>query len=144
MKKLLIFFTALLSMSISILAQQGLTLETALSIAEENSPSILRTRLNLIRSQENLNAQRASLKSNFSLSINPIEYTHNREFNDLVADYFTRETTTSYGAFTISQPIVATDARVSLINNLQWQDSYSEYSDSQTKGFTNNRKSIQN
>jgi len=138
MKKLLIFFSTLLFMSLSSLSQQGLTLETALSIAEENSPSILKTRLNLIRSQENLNAQRAALKSNFSLSINPIEYTHNREFNDLVADYFTRETTTSYGTFTVSQPIVATDARVSLINRFQWQDSYSEYTDTQTKGFTNN------
>ena len=48
-------------------SQQGLTLEQGLRIAEMNSPSMKKTRLNLIRNQENLNAQNASLKSQFSL-----------------------------------------------------------------------------
>lgn len=131
---LLIFF--LIGFSLS--AQQGLTLEAAMDIAEENSPSIKRTRLNLVRSRENLNAQRAALKSNFSLSVNPFGYTHNREFNDLVSRWNTRETTTSFGNFRITQPIIATDATVSLVNRFSWQNSYSEYNDSRTKGFSNN------
>ena len=53
--------------------QQGLTLEKSLSIAETNSPSMQKTRLGLIRSQENLNAQNAALKSNFSLTLNPYQ-----------------------------------------------------------------------
>lgn len=138
MKKLVLLITIIINIVFNIEAQQGLTLEVALDIAEENSPSIKRTRLNLVRSRENLNAQRAALKSNFSLSINPFEYTHNREFNDLVSQWNTRETTTSYGTFRISQPIVATDATISLTNRLTWQNSYSEYNDTRTEGFSNN------
>ena len=118
-------------------AQQGLTLEQSLQIAESNSPSMLRTRLSLVRSQENLNAQNASLKSQFSLSVNPIGYSQNRSFNDLISKWNSVKTTESFGLFTISQPIVFTDARLSLINRFGYRDSYSEYSNSTTKGFSN-------
>jgi len=138
MKKLVLLLAIIINIVLNTEAQQGLTLDAALNIAEENSPSIKRTRLNLVRSRENLNAQRAALKSNFSLSINPFEYTHNREFNDLVSQWNTRETTTSYGTFRISQPIVATDATISLTNRFTWQNAYSEYNDTRTKGFSNN------
>ena len=97
-----------------------------------------RTRLNLIRSQENLNAQNAALKSQFSLSVNPIGYSQNREFNDLISKWNSTKTTESYGLFTISQPIVLTDARVSLTNRFGYKDSYSEYTNTTTKGFSNN------
>ena len=138
MKRFIIFIAASSFLSLALFSQQGLTLEGAMAIAEENSPAIKRTKFSLMRSQENLNAQRASLKSNFSLSVNPFEYSHNREFNDLISSWNTRETKTSYGSFTVSQPIVATDANISLTNRLSWQDSYSEYNDSRTKGFSNN------
>jgi outer membrane protein TolC len=134
------FLTLLILIFIPLIApaQQGLTLESAMSVAEENSPTLKRTRLSLMRSQENLNAQRASLKSNFSLTLNPFEYSHNREFLEFASEWNTQETVKSYGAFTVSQPIVATDARLSLTNRLSWQDSYSEYNDSRTTGFNNN------
>ncbi|MCA1758125.1 MAG: TolC family protein, partial [Bacteroidales bacterium] len=109
-----------------------------MEIAEESSPTLKRSRISLDRSRENLNAQRASLKSNFSLSINPFEYSHNREFLDFASEWNTRETVRSSGAFTVAQPIVATDARVSLTNRLSWQNSYSEYNDTRTTGFNNN------
>jgi outer membrane protein TolC len=125
-------------LSLSAAAQQGLTLDSAMEIAEESSPSLKRSRISLDRSRENLNAQRASLKSNFSLSINPFEYSHNREFLDFASEWNTRETVRSAGAFTVAQPIVATDARVSLTNRLSWQNSYSEYNDTRTTGFNNN------
>ena len=137
MKKL-ILLSLFFYLGLNAWSQQGLTLEAAMSIAEENSPSIKRTRLNLERSRENLNAQRAALKSNFSLSVNPFEYTHNREFNDLVSQWNTRETTSSYGTFRITQPIVATDATISLVDRFSWQNSYSEYNDTRTRGFSNN------
>jgi len=127
-----------LLLQLSGFSQQGLTLEQALSIAESNSPAMKRTRLNLIRSQENLNAQNAALKSQFSLSVNPIGYSQNRSFNDLISKWNSVKTTESYGLFTISQPIVLTDARLSLINRFGYRDSYSEYSNSTTKGFSNN------
>jgi outer membrane protein len=97
-----------------------------------------KTRLNLVRSQENLNAQNAALKSNFSLTLNPIGYNQSREFNDLISKWNSRTTTESYGNFTVSQPIVMTDARISLTNRFGYKDSYSEYSNTTTKGFSNN------
>lgn len=118
-------------------SQKGITLEESLQVAESNSPSMKRTRLSLVRSQENLNAQNASLKSQFSLSVNPIGYNQNREFNDLISQWNTTKTTESFGLFTISQPIVLTDARVSLNNRFGYKDSYSEYTQKTTKGFSN-------
>jgi outer membrane protein TolC len=97
-----------------------------------------KTRLNLIRNEENLNAQNASLKSQFSLTLNPLEYTQNREFNELISKWNSRKTTESYGNFTIMQPIVLTDARISLSNRFGFYDSYSEYSGTTTSGFSNN------
>jgi outer membrane protein TolC len=120
------------------IAQQGLTLQKALTIAESNSPSMETTRLNLIRSKENLNAQTAALKSNFSLILNPISYTQDREFNDLISKWNSRKTTESFGNFTISQPIILTDARISLTNRFGYYDSYSEYTGLNSKGFSNN------
>ena len=96
------------------------------------------TRLNLIRSQENLNAQNAALKSNFSLTLNPIGYSQDRQFNDLISKWNSQKTTESFGVFTVSQPIVLTDARLSLMNRFGYTDSYSEYTNATTKGFSNN------
>jgi len=93
--------------------------------------------LNLIRSQENLNAQNAALKSNFSLQVNPLSYRQDRSFNDLISAWNTTKTTESYGVFTVSQPILLTDARVSLLNKFGYVDSYSEYSNNTNKGFSN-------
>jgi outer membrane protein len=128
----------LFTSSLTGFSQQGLTLEQALGVAESNSPTMKKTRLSLIRSQENLNAQNAALKSNFSLTLNPIGYTQNREFNDLISKWNSRTTTESYGNFTVSQPIVLTDARISLTNRFGYKDSYSEYTATTTKGFSNN------
>ena len=135
--QLLILFMAVICIS-TLFSQQGLTLDQSLAVAESNSPTMKKTRLSLIRSQENLNAQNASLKSNFSLTLNPIGYTQSREFNDLISKWNSRTTKESYGLFTVSQPIVFTDARISLTNRFGYTDSYSEYSGSSTKGFSNN------
>ena len=118
--------------------QQGMTLEQALNTAEINSPSMKKTRLNLIRNQENLNAQNAALKSQFAMTLNPISYTQNREFNNLISDYNTFKVTESSGSFSVIQPIKLTDARISLTNKFGYTDSYSEYSGTATKGFNNN------
>ncbi len=136
--RIFIVLLLLFTISLSGFSQQGLTLEQALSVAEANSPTIKRTKLNLIRSQENLNAQNAALKSNFSLTVNPVEYSQIRAFNDLISKWNSTKTTESFGLFTISQPIVLTDARLSLVNRFGYKDSYSEYTDQTTKGFSNN------
>ena len=134
----LLIFLLLVNCNLKAFPQQGLTLEQSLSIAELNSPAMKKTRLNLIRNQENLNAQNAALKSNFSLTLNPISYTQNRDFNDLISRWNSVKNTESYGNFTISQPIVLTDARISLTNRFGYYDSYSEYTNTTSKGFSNN------
>ncbi len=137
-KSPLLILMMLLASGMNSFAQQGLTLDQALKVAESNSPSMKKTRLGLTRSQENLNAQNAALKSNFSLTLNPIGYTQDRSFNDLISKWNSRKTTESYGNFTVSQPILLTDARISLTNRLGYYDSYSEYTGTTTKGFSNN------
>jgi outer membrane protein TolC len=129
---------ALLIFSATAFSQEGLTLGQSLSVAEMNSPSMQKTRLNLIRNEENLNAQNASLKSQFSLTLNPLEYTQTRDFNELISQWNSQKTTESYGNFTIMQPIVLTDARISLSNRFGYYDSYSEYTGTTTAGFSNN------
>jgi outer membrane protein len=119
-------------------SQQGLTLDKSLSIAEANSPTMKITRLSLIRSQENLNAQNASLKSQFSLLLTPFSYSQNRAFNDLISSYNSQKKTQTYGTFTVMQPIVLTDATVSLTNTFGYLDSYSQFATQQQKGFSNN------
>jgi len=107
---------------INVSAQQGLTLEQALSIAESNSPTILKTRLSLIRSQENLNAQNAALKSKFALSVNPITYSQNRAYNTSTSNFNTTKDLQSSGSFTVVQPVLATDATVTLSDNFSYNN----------------------
>jgi outer membrane protein len=138
MKKLQLILLILIVASPGLFSQIGLTMSDAMGIAEENSPDIMRTRFNLTRSQENLNAQRAALKSNFSLTVDPLEYSNDRVFSDIFSTWNDQEKISSSGSFTIAQPIVATDANISLTNKFSWQDAYSEYNDTRTTGFYNN------
>ncbi len=54
--------------------QIPLTIDKAMEIAQENSPSLRRSYMNLERYKQNLIAQKASLKSRFSLNLNPLDY----------------------------------------------------------------------
>ena len=119
-------------------SQRVLTLEESLEIAMQNSPDILRSELQLERSQEYLNAQNAALKSRFSLSLTPFDYNQDRQFNDLFSTWYTSENTQSFGTFTISQPIKWTDGTLTLNNRFGWQDSYSGYTDERNQTFSNN------
>jgi len=134
------FLTALLfpGNSGSLQAQRLLTLTESVNIAMEKSPEIIQARLSLENSRENLNAQRASLKSNFSLSLAPYSFTRDRRFNEDLGEWVDVQNTISQGTFSIEQPIIWTDGVISLKNNFGWQDSYSSVSDEVTKGFTNN------
>ena len=124
-----------------LMAQQSLTLDRALDIAGTNSPSIQQSLLNLERYQNNLEAQRAALKSKFSLSVNPVDYSNTRRFDTFNSKWYTNETFNSNGSFRIEQPILATDGTISLINRFGWQSSKvirSGLDDEVNKRFTNN------
>jgi len=135
---LMSLFAVSLLINLSAYPQRVLTLEESLEIAMQNSPDILRSKLQLERSQEYLNAQNAALKSRFSLSLTPFDYSQDRQFNDLFSTWYTSENTQSYGMFTISQPIKWTDGTLTLNNRFGWQDSYSGYTDERSQTFSNN------
>ena len=115
-----------------------LTLEKALETAMSNSPSIKQTKLSLDQSREYLNAQKAALKSNFSLRINPFNFSKDNTFNDFFSIWNISKNKRASGTFTISQPIEWADGTLALINTLSWQDSYSEYQDYRSKTYDNN------
>ncbi len=119
-------------------SQKVLSLQESLDIAMDNSPQIQEARLSLKRSQESLNAQRAALKSRFSLSITPFSYTSDRRFDQFFNTWNTNESKSSFASFRVSQPIKWTDGTFNIFNNLEWQDSWSEYSNEQVTSFSNN------
>lgn len=124
--------------AVALSAQQTITLEQALEIARKNSPEIRQTQFNLIRSQENLTAQKAGLKSRFSLNLTPFEFTQDRTFNDYFSEWFTTKNKQSSGQLSVNQPIPWTDGTLALMNNFSWQDYYSEVQDENRASFRNN------
>ncbi len=125
-------------------AQKGLTLEQALSVAEDNSPTVIKMRLNLQRNQENLNAQNAALKSKFALSVDPIEYSQNRAYQSSLSSYNTTKSAQSGGSFTIVQPFLPTDATITLSDNFSYTNNlYNELFPNSKGEFFNNDLGIQ-
>jgi len=119
-------------------AQRLMTLEQAVQEALQNSPEIVRARLNLEQNRELLGAQRASLKSQFRLNVTPLEYSKNRSYNEALQEWVDTETTSSSGNLSVAQPILWTDGTISLNNNFQWLDSQSSLGGSDAeKGFNN-------
>ncbi len=104
-----------------------LTFDTALELALENSPEIIAARRNLERQRELLNAQQSSLKSQFNLSLEPFAFSRQTNFEELTAAFNESETRRSGAVFSVSQPILLTDATVSLQNTFYWRDSRSEF-----------------
>ena len=98
-------------------SQRTVTLEEALDIAFENSPDIQRSRLNMEKNKELLNAQLAALKSRFALNITPFSYSKQNAYDDLTSHRYTSETKKSSGELSISQPIKVLDGTLSLINS---------------------------
>ncbi|HUV35988.1 MAG TPA: TolC family protein [Patescibacteria group bacterium] len=119
-------------------AQRTLTLGDALDIAIANSPTIKHYQLSLERSRESLNAQRAGLKSQFSLNLTPISYSRDRRFESLISQWYRNESTTSMAGFIVEQPLRWTDGTLTLRNQFMWQDVYTGYTDSRSRTYSNN------
>ena len=119
-------------------AQEALTLDKALQIAETGSPDLQQSLLNLERFQKTLEAQRAALKSRFSLDVNPVSYSNNRRFDNRVSEWFTNKNFESSALFRVVQPILPTDGTISLTNEFGWAQSSSDANDSESKVFYNN------
>lgn len=130
---ILLGFIVLLSASSD--AQMLLTLEDALEIAKENSPSMRQSKLNMETNKEYLNAQLASMKSKFSFDVTPISYKNEETYNEYFSDWYTTEEISSRGSLRIAQPIKWTDGLIILQNDFAYQDTYSE-STSGRSGYT--------
>ena len=133
----LVIFLAGISMFTQ--AQTVLTIEQALDIAEENNPSIKSSKLSLQRTQLLLEASRASLKPQFSLTLDPFGYSQTRRFDNYNSAWYTSKELSSSGTFRGEMTILPTDATLRLTNTFGWQDSESTRSTGTTisKAFTN-------
>lgn len=110
-------------------SQVMLDMDKALDIAIQNSPTMQQVELDLIRNQEKLNAQRARLKSQFALVLNPFDYERSNRFDRYNSEWFVSESANSSGTFSINQRILPTDGTISLRNTF-WYN----YNNSESKG----------
>lgn len=138
-RKLLLIICACFFLGTGAKAQIRMTLEQALDYSIEHSPELKTALMNLERYKASLDAQKASLKSKFSLTLNPLTYSRNRYFDNRLSQWYTNETMSSSGTFSITQPILWTDATVSLNNRFGWQNNNSNIS-----GSTNDNKAFSN
>ena len=140
MRRILLLCVLLFLGSTMVFSQEALTLEKALKISETGSPDLQQSLLNLERYQKNLEAQRAALKSKFSLDVTPLNYSNQRRFDTRVSEWYTNESITTNARFLISQPILPTDGTISLSNEFGWQNSTSDAigTNNQSKRFYNN------
>ena len=118
---------ALFSVMGSPSAGEELTLERAINIAFQNSPAMRQAGLQLEINEENLMAQQAGLKSQFSLTLMPYRTSSSRVFSDLTSTYNTQTQTRSQTTFTIRQPIKWTDATLTVTDRLNWQEATSSF-----------------
>ena len=126
MKNKTLLMTAILALAVPVFetgaqAQIVMTMEQALAYSAEHNPDLINSRLSMEQYEQNLIAQKASLKSRFSLNLQPISFSQSRQFDSRFSDWYTNRSLSSSGTFSISQPIIWTDATLSLNNNLSWQ-----------------------
>lgn len=135
----LLFCFLIFCLSMSVRAEQALTMEQALFIAENSSPTMQKALLKREQSHQNLLAQKAALKARFSLNLNPLRYSNTRNFDDRYSSWYNYENLSSGGTFSIKQPILPTNSTLSLVNYLGWQSTLSSNSGSTTsdKSFVN-------
>jgi outer membrane protein TolC len=118
--------------------QEILTLDKALDFAFRHSPSIQEAGYRLETSAENLKAQQAGLKSQFSLTLNPINLTDTKTFSELTSSYNTQTVTKTAASFSVRQPIKWTDGTLTVTDSFNWQEASSSYVGGTKAGTFNN------
>lgn len=118
--RVMLIVTVMLCTALSSRAVE-LTLDQALQIGFTKSPSIRQSQLSLDASQHNLEAQQASLKSQFSLDLTPFYRSKTRVYSQEFGFFFDQEEDRSSGSFSISQPLKWTDATLRLANDIDWR-----------------------
>lgn len=118
--------------------QEILTIEKALEVAFEHSPTLIQSKLSLEQRQLDLKAQNASLKSQFSLDVNPFNYTRNNQYDSYNSRWYANESMSSSASLGISQPIKWTDGTLSLVNDFSWQDASNKTDNRKNTSFNHN------
>lgn len=106
-------------------SQKVLTLEESMDIAIKNSPSIQKSRMNMEMNKEYLNAQLASLKTNFLLDVTPLDFSHSLTYDRFNAEWYENQDLEPGAKLTISQPVKFTDGLLTVVNEFKYQDNYS-------------------
>ncbi len=112
--------------------QEILTLDKALKIAFENSPSLIQSKLSLQQNELNLKAQKASLKSQFALEVNPFRFSRTSQYDSYNSKWYDSKSMVADASLAIRQPIKWTDGTVS------WQDASNRTSGGKSTAFTHN------
>ena len=120
------------------MAQDIMTLEKALNVAFEHSPSLIQSKMSLEQRQLNLKAQHASLKSQFSLNVNPFNYSRTNQYDSYNSKWYDSKTMSSSASLGIQQPIKWTDGTISLVNDFSWQDASNRTSGGTNTSFNHN------
>lgn len=118
-----------------------ISLESAMEIAEKNSPSIQRSLMSIEQYQYSLLAERASLKSRFSLTLNPFNFSNQRQFDNQFSQWFTNRELYSSTTLRVEQPILKTDGTIALINSLSWRNNRTDiagFGENSNQAFYNN------
>lgn len=114
----LIFLSLVMAMALN--AQEFLTIERAIEIAMKNSPDIRRSELSMKRSFENLNAKKASQKSQFSLTTRPLDYSLQNPYDREELKYYDREYLNSGLKLNILQPLLPTGGQLEFVNSFDY------------------------
>lgn len=139
LKTAVLVLTAATAFETGAQAQIVMTMEQALEYSAQHNPDLINSRMSMERYEQNLIAQKASLKSRFSLNLEPLSYSQSRQFDSRYSDWYTNRSLSSSGTFSISQPIIWTDATLSLNNSLSWQNN-----ESSIGGNTNSNRAFSN
>ena len=120
-------------------SQRVLTLDESMDIAIKNSPAIQKSKLNMEMNREYLNAQLASLKTNFFLDVTPVSFSREQSYDQRFSEWYTSENKGANASLVISQPIKLTDGLLTVRNDFGYQDNYSEANSTtyKDKGFNN-------
>lgn len=123
-------------------SQELLTLSKAMELAAQYSPDLASSYMNIERSEQNLKSQEASLKTQFQLDVTPLSYAINNYFSEENSTWVNNTTFKPEGTFSLSQPILLTNATIQLSDNFGYQNIDYELVDDEIYFFNNLQLSL--
>lgn len=112
-----------------------LTLEKALEIAYEQSPTIVRSRRSLEQIEVQIVRLKASLKPQFNVSLTPFTYDRSYNFDPYSSQTYLHESMSASGSIGFSQKVKWLGGTLNLSENMTWQDSKNESSGTSNTSF---------